>query len=232
MRAPTVTLNPTIITWTPTPPPSPTPTLSPGQQVLVFAAEDGVLLAAQAQLVILYQSGSEPPQVIRELPLDAGTQVHLLSDAEQPHPATPDVILREVEVTDGPNRGRTGWLPQTLLEESTPATPHIIVKDSVGQGANVRRGDSTAYDLVTTMRPGESAKILGISSTGTGWYRIQLLNGVTGWISPIVVTVSGDTSHLQRAAPPPSPTPSVTPAIEPTVELTLAPTAIPTSAGP
>jgi serine/threonine protein phosphatase PrpC len=205
-REPTVTLNPHVVTWTPTPVPSATPTLTAGEQTLAFAAEDGVILADQAQL---YTLSGQPPAVTSELTLEAGTQVRLSSDVQQPHPDQSKLILREVEVTDGPNQGRTGWLSQSALESATPVTPHVTAQDP--RGVNVRRGDSKAYPIVGKLSAGESAKIVGLSSQGSGWLRIVLSNGGTGWVAPDVVLVTGDTSKLPRVSPPPSPTPTDTP---------------------
>jgi uncharacterized protein YraI len=141
--------------------------------------------------------------------LDAGTQVRLSSDVQQPLPDRPDLALREVEVLGGPNQGSTGWLSQAVLEASEPVTPHVTAQDP--RGVNIRRGDSTVYPIVGKLDAGESAIIVGLSSRGTGWYRITLSNGVTGWVAPEVVLVTGSTSKLPRINPPPSPTPTDTP---------------------
>jgi len=77
--------------------------------------------------------------------------------------------------------------------------------------ANVREGDSTDYPPVSSLRAGESARILGISSSGTGWYYIDV-DGERGFISPSVVEVSGDIDDLSFINPPPPPfTPTPTP---------------------
>lgn len=76
--------------------------------------------------------------------------------------------------------------------------------------ANVRTGDGTNYPAVGTLGNGQSARIIGISSRGTGWFFIELGNGDRVWIAPSVVTVSGDTSNLPRINPPPTPTPAAT----------------------
>lgn len=77
--------------------------------------------------------------------------------------------------------------------------------------ANVRQGDSVAYPVVGSLLAGQSAELLGISSTGTGWYYILLENGRRGFIAPSLVRVTGDTSDLQRIQPPATPTPTFTP---------------------
>lgn len=77
--------------------------------------------------------------------------------------------------------------------------------------ANVRAGDSTAYDEVGFLLTGESARIIGRSSTGSGWWYIQLSNGRRGFISPTIVSVQGDTSNISLINPPATPTPTFTP---------------------
>lgn len=46
------------------------------------------------------------------------------------------------------------------------------------------------------------AIVTGVSANGTGWYLIQLLGGLTGWVSPTVATVVGDTAGLPFITPP------------------------------
>ncbi len=91
---------------------------------------------------------------------------------------------------------------------ATPTPSQPTVTSNVN--ANVRLGDGTQYPIVGSLLEGQSAPIVGISSFGTGWYVIELPNGRRGWISPSVVTVSGNTSGLPRIDPPPVPTPVAT----------------------
>ena len=177
-----------------------------------FASEEGVTLGEQTQIYILYQGATgtpEPLTVLETLTLDAGTQVQLKSDVQQAHPDQPALILREVTVLSGVNRGRDGWIDQNALENATPLTPHVIAENS--SGVNVRQGDSTAYAIVGRLVSGESAKIIGVSSRGNSWYRIVLDNGEIGWVAPDVVQVVGNIRSVPMIAPPPSPTPSITP---------------------
>ncbi|MBI5960773.1 MAG: protein phosphatase 2C domain-containing protein [Chloroflexi bacterium] len=205
--SPTVTLNPTIITWTPTLPPSLTPTLSPVQQHLRLAAEDGVLLTESAKIYYLYSVGSNAPVVIAEVELPPGTQLILQSDIEQKHPTIDTMILREVEIVGGPERARRGWVDQVVLENSPLAVPNLTPEGSMP--VNVRSGDSEVYRVIAKLLPGENAKILAVSGN-TGWYQIELLNGAVGWVSGGVVTVLGDNDQINVVYPPPAPT--VTPA--------------------
>lgn len=76
--------------------------------------------------------------------------------------------------------------------------------------ANVRQGDSTAYDTVGALLTGESAPIVGISSSGNGWYYVQLSTGRRGFISPGIVRAEGNLANLPQIAPPFTPTPPAT----------------------
>jgi hypothetical protein len=93
------------------------------------------------------------------------------------------------------------------------------------QNANVRSGDSTIYPRLGVLFRNEPAPILGISSTGSGWYYIQLPNGSRGFIAPSVVRTEGNLVGLQPIVPPPPP-PTFTPSP------TFTPTPIPPTATP
>jgi subtilase family serine protease len=92
---------------------------------------------------------------------------------------------------------------------SPPQTQGAMVAANVD--ANVRAGDSTAYPITGGLNAGQSAPVLGISSTGSGWYYIQTPDGALGFISPQLVTASGNVSGLARIAPPNTPTATLPP---------------------
>jgi hypothetical protein len=178
--------------------------------MLVWADEEGVRLVSETTLYLLYQGEDfETPEVLQEINLDPDTQVLLLSDTEQQHPTESDLILREVEVVDGPERGRQGWLSQDALEGAVPLTPRVTPKGT--GGVNIRLGDSTVFGVVGSLRAGEYATLLGVSSRGSGWYKIQFQDSTVGWVSPQVVNVIGDIRGLPVLSPPPLPRPTVTP---------------------
>lgn len=82
--------------------------------------------------------------------------------------------------------------------------------------ANVRRGDSVAYPTVGSLLTNDRAPILGVSSSGSGWYYIQLDNGRNGFISPSVVRVEGSIIGVPAINPPPVPaTPTPLPTATP-----------------
>ncbi len=102
---------------------------------------------------------------------------------------------------------------------ATPTTANTNPTVTATVDANVRRGDSTAYDVVGSLLTGNSALILGRSPNG--WYYIQLDNGRRGFISPSVVTTSGNLANLQIITPPATPTPTFTPTPPPSGNLLI-----------
>lgn len=95
-------------------------------------------------------------------------------------------------------------VPVVEREEETPV-PAETARVTARVNANVRAGDSTSFSAIDVLLNGETAPILGISSRGSGWYQIALLDGRRGWISGSVVFVSGPTDNLPRIVPPPLP---------------------------
>ncbi len=79
--------------------------------------------------------------------------------------------------------------------------------------ANVRTGDSTLFPAIGALYNGQTAPVIGISTTGSGWWLIQLPDGRTGWIAPSTVQITGDFTRVPSISPPPPPTftPSPTP---------------------
>jgi uncharacterized protein YgiM (DUF1202 family) len=104
-------------------------------------------------------------------------------------------------------------LPQVVAPTLilTPTALDTTPRVSALVDANVRRGDSTQYDVLGALLAGETAQVVGRSSTGSNWYLILLPNGARGWIAPSVVTPSGNMSNVPLVSPPPPPTPTFTP---------------------
>ena len=114
----------------------------------------------------------------------------------------------------------TLFIPTETPVPTQDSTPRITISSS--PSGNVRQGDSVFYGIIMSLPTGTSARILGISNRGTGWYQIQLDSGQIGWVSPTIVTTSGDLFSLPRIEPPPPPPPTATPV----------PSAVPTSVAP
>ena len=86
------------------------------------------------------------------------------------------------------------------VASSTPVIPEPFVTANVS--VNIRSGDSTDYPILGTLSSGDSAPLLGLSSTGSGWFYVQLPDGMPGYVSFDLVTVTGDVSALQSFDPP------------------------------
>ncbi len=96
---------------------------------------------------------------------------------------------------------------QSVTVTNTPTVASTTPTVTATIDANVRTGDDTAYQVVGFLLNGQSATVLGVSSTGTGWYYVELADGKRGFISPQVVTTSGNLTNLTRIDPPPFPVP-------------------------
>ncbi len=127
-----------------------------------------------------------------------------------------DFALRNVQLFTLPGGLDAAVIP-TDSSLAPISTPDVTIISTSPQAtatidANVRTGDDTVFSVAGVLRNGTTAPILGISSTGSGWYYIELPNGTRGFIAPSVVTVTGDLSNLTRTNPPPRPIPTSTPA--------------------
>lgn len=112
----------------------------------------------------------------------------------------------------------------TATRTRTPlpsATPVVVVNATVAgnQSINVRSGDSSAFTVLTSLRPGTTVKVLGISRIHNDWFQIELPDGRKGWVSARLVTISGNLASIPFVTPPQPPA------------ATRVPTAAPTRAG-
>jgi hypothetical protein len=89
----------------------------------------------------------------------------------------------------------------TPTPTSSPIGPYI----TANVNANVRSGDDIVYEAVGALLAGQTAPVLGLSCTGSGWYYIPL-NGRQGFVSNQIVTLTGSTVGLPCSYPPPRPT--------------------------
>lgn len=114
-------------------------------------------------------------------------------------------------ITPTPNATLTPTPPPLPTLQPTPTTFDLTPRVEAVTNANVRGGDGVNYAVVGALLVGETAPIVGVSNTGSGWYQIVLANGARVWISPSVVRVSGEVRDVARVAPPPPPLPTATP---------------------
>ncbi|MGB1285173.1 MAG: SH3 domain-containing protein [Aggregatilineales bacterium] len=169
------------------------------------------------------------PQFFRVSPLRVdNSNMQMMEITPTPIPDTG--IVRATLPPSPTAPGDTG----TIATQSPNATP-IPSGDNVVTAvvdANVRAGDNTQYARIGSLLAGESAPVIGISNSGSGWLYIQLDGGREGFIAPSIVSFTGDRNSLPRVAPPPPPEPSPTllPSNTPTPPSTATPTITPTVA--
>lgn len=122
---------------------------------------------------------------------------------------TPTVDRPPLLATPTPLPGSgTGGTGDTTSPPTTDTTGALTVTAIVD--ANVRRGDDTIYDRVGFLLRGETARVLGISSFGSGWFYIEMNDGQRGFIAPNTVRFTGNVASLSQINPPPPPTPIAT----------------------
>ena len=102
------------------------------------------------------------------------------------------------------SNGSTGWVSSqyiTLNDSSSDSanTPsdsedstEINKKGTVNTSAlNVRQGAGTNYSIIGKLYKGDVVNIL---SSSNGWYKIELSNGSTGWVSSQYITLNDSSS--------------------------------------
>jgi hypothetical protein len=125
-----------------------------------------------------------------DIALTVSAQAQLLETAT----STPILETATPEFTPTP-----GFTP-------TPSVPTV----TVSVNTNCRTGPGIQYDLVGGVNVGQSAVVVG-KSTSTGYWIINNLNGSgTCWLWGQHATVSGNTAGLPEYPIPPTPTPSPT----------------------
>lgn len=85
----------------------------------------------------------------------------------------------------------------TISASSTPSRLEV----SVSSDTNCRTGPTVYFDLVLTMKPGDSAPVEG-KDTADNYWIIDTPDGGTCWLWGKYATVNGDTSGLPEVPPP------------------------------
>lgn len=88
----------------------------------------------------------------------------------------------------------TGWVSEKYIEIGNDSTSTIYVKVKCSARLNVRSGPGTTYKIKTAVESGTVHKVLEKSKD---WYKIQLSNGISGWVysSYVEETVEGVSSE-------------------------------------
>ncbi|WP_455539405.1 C40 family peptidase [Terrisporobacter sp.] len=84
------------------------------------------------------------------------------------------------------SNGTTGWVSKKYIEIGSIS---VNAKVNCSTNLNVRSGPSTSYSIKTTVSNGTVYKILQKSN---GWYKIELSNGVAGWVSGYYIKETTD----------------------------------------
>ncbi len=101
------------------------------------------------------------------------------------------------------SNGKTGWVSgQYITKTSEPSTPDPTPNPSPEQNEsgygkvtasalNVRSGASTSHSVVGMLYKNDTVKLL---SSSNGWYKVELSNGKTGWVSGQYITKTSSPS--------------------------------------
>ena len=109
--------------------------------------------------------------------------------------------------TNTPEFTFTPSLTPTPTFTFTPEIPRV----SVSVQTNCRSGPGTAYDVLGILNVGQTADLVGRSSTGDTWIiRLPSNSAITCWLWGQYATTTGNTSGLTVFTPPPTPTPPIT----------------------
>lgn len=95
--------------------------------------------------------------------------------------------------------------PTSPAVMATPTPRDVTPRVTANLNANIRAGDSTRFEIVGSLGAGQTADVVGVSATGSGWYLIRFDGNRQGWIASSVVTASGDFRNVPRITPPPPP---------------------------
>jgi hypothetical protein len=121
--------------------------------------------------------------------------------------AAPEPVVETIIVVATPTPEEEAPAPEDLPElevpQAAPGEPTVTAVVDL----NVRRGPSTAYDVVGSLRAGNSARILG-SNPGRTWWKIECPGG-TGecWVSGgHQFSTAENAENVAVAAVPPAPT--------------------------
>ena len=97
----------------------------------------------------------------------------------------------------------TGWVSEKYIEIGNDNTNTTYVKVKCSARLNVRSGPGTSYKIKTNVESGTVHKLLEKSKD---WYKIQLSNGISGWVysSYVEETMEGVSSESTNESIKPS----------------------------
>ncbi len=112
------------------------------------------------------------------------------------------------------------------FQAATPTLPVPRVEVISVDGANVRNGPGTDYDLVGKMIKGQYAPVLGQALNGADqWFKVEYFGGPdnTGWVYVGTTQLIGELSAITTLEIPPTPTRPPTPTLSGLEDLTATP---------
>ena len=90
------------------------------------------------------------------------------------------------------SNGKTGWVSGDYVSVGNSSTSTEKKKGTVTTDTlNVRSGAGTNYSVISKVHKGDTVNIIGSSN---GWYKIELSNGKTGWVSSDYVSLGSSDS--------------------------------------
>ncbi len=200
----------------------PLKTLAAGDKVDILGiSEDGAWFQVQLQDGSLGWLPTTSPLIdtagnIFDLPLadpPTVTPTFTLTPSDTPTNTATATATKVVTPSATPTLTATPSLTRTL--SPTPAkspTPTATatsadVNASVNgtKPINIRTGDSSDFGLLTSLQPGVTVKVIGISRVHNDWFQIELPDGRKGWVSARLVTVIGNLATVPFVNPPPRP---------------------------
>ena len=94
---------------------------------------------------------------------------------------------------------------KTATPIPTPTSVEVNASVAGTKPINIRTGDSSDFGLLTSLQPGTTVKVVGISRAHNDWFQIELPDGRKGWVSARLVTVIGNLATVPFVTPPPRP---------------------------
>lgn len=173
------------------------PAKASDQTQLILASPRATQTSAPASSVVVANTAN--PTAI---PLQAATNTPI-----PVQPAVASIVATSAPILPSATNISPTETPIPPTEDTTPRVTAI-------GNANVREGDGTTYNIISTLSAGQTANIIGVSNLNPTWFMIKLADGTQGWISSSVVNVSGNIAGVPQVQPPPQPTalpPTATP---------------------
>ena len=198
----TVTLTPTATpTPTTTPTPSPTPTPTPPDSPLPTPTPEPTLTPTPSATLVAGEDGAN----VRAGP---GTEFEKLGELEPGETVLIIGLYEDWYLVEF--QGAPAWIASWVVEATnleyvpgvddtgavvatpsgpapTPAATSAVTLTVGENGANVRSGPGTEFDLLGALDPGDTAEVTGRYED---WYRIDY-EGASGWVAGWIVEVTG-----------------------------------------